>query len=297
MRAAVIQMCSQEDVKANLDRATQLVAGAAAQGAQLIALPENFAFMGEEGTKREIAERIEEGERSGPITRAVLHLAKSQLVWIVAGGMPEASSDPARPYNTSLLVSPDGRIAGRYRKVHLFDIDLPDGTKHMESAATFPGELAVSVHEITTMRGGFHRGDEGGGGYQDVTEAAQLETATLGMSVCYDLRFPELYRKLVAEGARIVTVPAAFTLTTGKDHWHVLLRARAIENQVFVLAPAQHGKHPRGRQTYGKSLIVDPWGDVLAQCPEGEGFAIANLDFAAQDRVRASLPCLSHRRI
>ena len=117
------------------------------------------------------------------------------------------------------------------------------------------------------------------------------------MSVCYDLRFPELYRALTAAGARVVTVPAAFTLTTGKDHWHVLLRARAIEDQLFILAPAQTGKHPRGRQTYGKSLIVDPWGDVLAQCGEGEGFAIARLDFAAQDRVRASLPCLLHRRL
>jgi predicted amidohydrolase len=116
------------------------------------------------------------------------------------------------------------------------------------------------------------------------------------MTICYDLRFPELYRKLCERGVRIITVPAAFTLTTGKDHWHVLLRARAIENQVFVLAPAQHGRHPRHRQTYGKSLIVDPWGDVLAQCPEGEGIAMAKLDFAAQDRVRASLPCLSHRR-
>jgi predicted amidohydrolase len=117
------------------------------------------------------------------------------------------------------------------------------------------------------------------------------------MTVCYDLRFPELYRALERRGARIVTVPSAFTLTTGKDHWHVLLRARAIENQVFVLAPAQHGKHPRGRQTYGKSLIVDPWGDVLAQCGEGEGFAVARLDIAYQDRVRAALPCLAHRRL
>ena len=122
-------------------------------------------------------------------------------------------------------------------------------------------------------------------------------TVKLGMSICYDLRFPELYRRLVDAGARIVTVPAAFTLTTGKDHWHVLLRARAIENQVFVLAPAQHGRHSRGRQTYGKSLIVDPWGDVLSQASEGEGFALAELDFAAQDRVRSALPCLAHRRL
>jgi predicted amidohydrolase len=117
------------------------------------------------------------------------------------------------------------------------------------------------------------------------------------MTVCYDLRFPELFRRLSAQGARIVTIPAAFTMTTGKDHWRVLVRARAIENQVFVLAPGQTGKHPRGRLTYGKSLIVDPWGDVLAQCPEGEGFALARLDFEAQDRVRRGLPCLAHRRL
>jgi len=267
--AAVIQLSSQDDVANNLERMSTLVADAARSGAELVALPENFAFMGEEEKKREIAESTD-GDSAGPITRAVLAAAKTHKVWIVAGGMPEVSGDKARPFNTSLLASPDGQIVARYRKIHLFDVDLPDGTKLLESNATQAGSEPV-LHDIGSVG--------------------------LGMTICYDLRFPELYRSLVTRGARIVTVPAAFTVTTGRDHWHVLLRARAIENQVFVLAPAQHGKHPKGRTTYGKSLIVDPWGDVLAQCAEGEGIAIARLDFASQDRVRASLPCLKHRRL
>src|SRR5262249_2575383 len=158
-------------------------------------------------------------------------------------------------------VDPNGAIVATYRKVHLFDVEIPHGPTLRESAATMPGETEVTV--------------------------ARVREVPLGMTVCYDVRFPELYRLLPARGARIVPVPAAFTLTTGKDHWHVLLRARAIENQVFVVAPAQHGKHPKGRQTYGKSLVIDPWGDVLAQCGEGEGFCLARLDFEYQDRVRA----------
>jgi len=272
MQVAVIQLSSQDDVAANLARVRELVTSAARAGAEVVALPENFAFMGEEKKKREIAESLD--PPSGPIASAIVDLARSAGVWIVAGGMPEASADRDRPYNTSLLVSPAGELAAKYRKVHLFDVDLVDGTKLLESDATQAGG-EPSVSELATPSG----------------------RAKLGMTICYDLRFPELYRKLVDRDARIVTVPAAFTLTTGKDHWHVLLRARAIENQVFVLAPAQHGKHPRGRQTYGKSLVVDPWGDVLAQCPEGEGFAVARLDFAAQDRVRQALPCLSHRKL
>ena len=274
VQAAVIQLSSQDDVNANLARVRELVLEAGRAGAELVALPENFAFMGEESNKREIAERLEE-HPAGPIVSTLRLAAREAGVWLVAGGMPEKSPDPDRPYNTSLLFDAEGRLVSRYRKVHLFDVDLADGTKLLESAATTAGDEPVA-QEITSRAGG---------------------TVGLGMTICYDLRFPELYRRLGERGVRIVTVPAAFTLTTGKDHWHVLLRARAIENQVFVLAPAQHGKHPRGRQTYGKSLIADPWGDVLAQCSEGEGFAMAKLDFAAQDRVRKALPCLTHRRI
>jgi predicted amidohydrolase len=219
--------------------------------------------MGDEEGKRAIAERLDD---RGPIGGMLSDLAKTHRIHLFAGGMPERSDDPLRPYNTHAVFGPNGDLVGRYRKIHLFDVDLPDGSSHRESNATRPGSEPAVIDVLGVK---------------------------MGLSVCYDLRFPELYRALA--GARVIFVPAAFTLTTGKDHWHVLLRARAIENQVFVLAPAQHGRHPRNRHTYGKSLIVDPWGDVLAQCSEGEGIAVANLDFAAQDRVRAALPCLAHR--
>jgi predicted amidohydrolase len=267
MLAAVIQLSSQDDVSKNLARAMLLIGEAARAGAQLVALPENFAFVGAEEGKRANAERL---DGKAPILSAIVAAAREHSVHVVAGGMPEISEDPRKPYNTSVLVDPRGALVAAYRKVHLFDVDLPDGTSIRESDATTPGHEAV---------------------------VARVRDVPLGMTVCYDLRFPELYRALERRGARIVTVPSAFTLTTGKDHWHVLLRARAIENQVFVLAPAQHGKHPLGRQTYGKSLIVDPWGDVLAQCGEGEGFAVAKIDIGYQDRVRAALPCLAHRRL
>ena len=267
LSVAAIQMSSQDDVAKNLTRASALVEDAAGRGAEIAVLPENFAFMGEEDEKRRIAEP---GDGTGPILQAVRELARRAKVHVVAGGMPEKSGDAARPFNTSFLVAPDGSIAGRYRKVHLFDVEIPHGPTLVESNATTAGDLDVRVVDACGTK--------------------------IGMTVCYDLRFPELYRKLGALGARIVTVPAAFTLTTGKDHWHTLLRARAIENQVFVVAAAQHGKHPRGRMTYGKSLVVDPWGDVLAQAGEGEGYALARLDFAYQDQVRAGLPCLTHRR-
>jgi predicted amidohydrolase len=273
LTAAVVQLSSQDDIRANLARVTHWVREAAKAGARLVSLPENFAFMGEEDAKRAAAEYVVVGGPArGPVVAALSEAARSNGVFLVAGGMPERSDDPSRPYNTSVLFDPQGQVVSRYRKIHLFDVDLPDGTKLEESRAT--GRGSVAQLELPFVGG-----------------------VPLGMTVCYDLRFPELYRALTAQGARIITVPAAFTLTTGKDHWHVLLRARAIEDQVFVLAPAQTGKHPKGRQTYGKSLIVDPWGDVLAQCGEGEGFAVARLDFAYQDRVRAAIPCLAHRRL
>jgi deaminated glutathione amidase len=268
MRAAVIQLNTQDDPSLNLARVRHWVAQAAAAGAELVTLPENFAFMGEEAHKRELAERLD-GAFPGPILTALTEAATAHRVWVLGGGMPEKSEDPSRPYNTSVLVDPKGAVTATYRKVHLFDVSLSDGTVLRESAATMAGGAAVT----TAVNG--------------------VQT---GLTICYDVRFPEMYRKLVDEGARIITVPSAFTLTTGKDHWHPLLRARAIENQVWVLAPAQHGKHPRGRQTYGKSVIVDPWGEVVAQCSEGEGMAVAKLDFEYQDRVRTSLPALLHRK-
>jgi predicted amidohydrolase len=272
MRAAVVQLSSQDDVAQNLGRVRELVARAAADGARLVTLPENFAFMGEEAKKRELAEPVDRTfppRDRGPIVGALADLAVKHGIWLLGGGMPERSDELARPYNTSVLVDPRGAVVGAYRKVHLFDVSLPDGTALRESAATSAGSEPLS---------------------------AEVQGVRVGLSVCYDVRFPELYRRLVDEGARVVTVPSAFTLATGKDHWHVLLRARAIENQVFVLAPAQHGRHPKGRQTYGKSIVIDPWGDVIAQCSDGEGVATADLDFAYQDRVRTALPALLHRK-
>ncbi len=270
MRAAVVQLNSQDDVGHNFARVRHWVAQAAAAGAELVALPENFAFIGEDAGKREIAEAVHRtGGAYGPIVTLLLEAAAKHGVWVLGGGLPERSADPSRPFNSSVLVSPEGAVVAVYRKVHLYDVSLSDGTSFRESAATTPGD------EIVT---------------------ADVLGARVGLSVCYDVRFPELYRQLVNAGARVVTVPSAFTVTTGKDHWHVLLRARAIENQVYVLAPAQHGKHPRGRQTYGKSLIADPWGGVIAQCSEGEGFAVASLDFDYLEQVRASLPALGHRK-
>lgn len=268
MKVAVIQQNSQERVELNLARAKQLALEAAADGAKLIGLPENFAFMGDEADKRRIAEAL---DGDGPIMRALREMARESGAFLFGGGMPERSHEAERPFNTSVMVSPLGELVARYRKIHLFDVDMPDGShSYRESRATSAGAEPCVAEVLGTK---------------------------VGLTVCYDLRFPELYRKLGELGARIVTVPAAFTLMTGKDHWHALLRARAIENQVFVMAPAQHGKHPGNRQTYGKALIVDAWGDVIAQCSDGEGYAVGKLDFAAQDRVRASLPCLTHRKL
>jgi predicted amidohydrolase len=273
--AAVVQLSSQDDVAENLARAEHWIDEASRAGANLVALPENFAFMGAEEVKLRIAESIPDdlAPPYGPIVGRMAKAARKAGVFLVAGGLPEASDAPGRTFNTSLLFDPNGELLARYRKMHLFDVDLPDGTKLEESRATCAGSPL------------------------DVTVATAPGLPPLGMTVCYDLRFPELYRALEERGARMVTVPAAFTLTTGKDHWHVLLRARAIENQLYVVAPAQTGKHPMGRQTYGKSLIADPWGDVVAQVREGEGVALAPIDLAYQARVRDALPSLRHKRI
>jgi predicted amidohydrolase len=200
-------------------------------------------------------------------------LAARLGVHLILGGMPERSSEEGRVYNTCVLLDPTGGVAAQYRKIHLFDVDFPGAATTLRESST------VSAGEV------------------DQAVVAPTPWGGLGLSVCYDVRFPELYRRLTENGARILTVPAAFTLHTGKDHWHVLLRARAIENQCFVLAPAQQGRHSPTRVTYGHSLIIDPWGTVLADCPDGEGIALAELDFSTLERVRTELPCLAHRRL
>jgi predicted amidohydrolase len=264
---AAAQMSSQGDVGANLDRVAALIGEAAGRGAALVLLPENFAFLGDEEGKRALAEDLD--ALDGPIARRLSEAARAHRVTVLAGGMPERSGDRDRPFNTCAVFGPDGRLAARYRKIHLFDVDLAE-RRYRESAATAAGEAPV------------------------VAVAAGFQ---VGLSICYDLRFPELYRALAAAGAEVLVVPAAFTVTTGKDHWHVLLRARAIESQCYVVAAAQWGKHPGGRLTYGKSCVIDPWGEVIAQSSEGEGVILAPIDRGYLGRVRESLPSLRHRRL
>jgi predicted amidohydrolase len=263
VRVAAVQMTSTDDLPGNLRTAGELVAEAAAAGAEWVALPENFAYLRREGTSFPCAQGLD-----GEIVGSLREMASRHRIWILGGTFPEALPGDERVHNTSVMVSPQGEVEGIYRKIHLFDVDLPDGTKLEESATVEPG-----------------------------CEVVATETAfgTLGLSVCYDVRFPELYRALVDRGAIALAIPAAFTLTTGKDHWHVLLRARAIEAQSYVLAAAQTGHHFGPRRSYGHALICDPWGTVLAECGEGEGVATAWIDPEVVRRVRAGLPSLRHR--
>lgn len=275
--AGAVQLTSTGEVERNLERACALSTRAHDRGAELIVLPENFALLSsDEQEKFKHAERIDTdgtGDAGGRILDRMRELAARLKVHLVLGGMPERAANEGQVHNTSVYLRPDGSIGAVYRKIHLFDVDFAAASTTLrESATVAPGALDQAVVADTPWGG-------------------------LGLSVCYDVRFPELYRRLVSAGARMLTVPAAFTLHTGKDHWHVLLRARAIENQCFVIAAAQSGRHSPTRQTYGHSVIVDPWGTVLADCPDGEGVAVAELDFGAQDRIRTELPCLAHRRL
>ena len=229
---AAVQLSSQADVGKNLDRAAALIGEAARAGAKVVLLPENFAYLGgDDAGKRGIAEDLGP-PADGPIARRLAEAAQAHGVHVLAGGMAERSGDPDRPFNTLAVFAPDGGVRAAYRKIHLFDVDLAERS-YRESATTTPGSEPVVI-EVAGLR--------------------------VGLSICYDLRFPELYRALAERGADVLVVPAAFTVTTGKDHWHVLLRARAIESQAYVVAAGQWGKHPGGRTTYGKSCIVDPWG-------------------------------------
>ncbi len=269
---AAVQLNSQDDVAHNLAAVARHVADAARRGAELVLLPENFAFMGgSDEQRRAVAEPVD-GE--GPILTALRQLARQHRVTLIGGGFPERTPDPDRPHNTAVVVDPSGEVRAVYRKIHLFDVEVGDGQSYRESAAVTAG-TDPQVVEVTTSAGPLR----------------------VGLSICYDLRFPELYRRLVDLGAQLLVVPAAFTLVTGKDHWHVLLRARAIEAQCHVLAAAQWGQHPRGRTTYGKSLVVDPWGDVIAQASEGTGVVVAPVDLDRLADVRRRLPSLAHRRL
>jgi predicted amidohydrolase len=265
VRAAVVQMTSTADVERNLGTASRLVADAAARGATFVGLPENFAYLRSEGQPVPEAQRID-----GPWVARMAEDARRHHVTMLLGSLPERIDGDTRVFNTSVLLGPEGNVLATYRKIHLFDIDIP-GMEHLkESRSVAPGADAI---------------------------VADTPFGRLGLTICYDVRFPELYRRLTAHGARVLAVPSAFTDRTGKDHWEVLLRARAIENLAYVFAPAQAGHHGRGRTSHGHAMIVDPWGAILAQVADGEGVAVADLDFDRQDRVRRELPALGHRRL
>lgn len=267
-RVAAIQMNSGADVGENLESAGRLLKAAAEDGAAVAVLPENFALMPKRG--RDKAEHAEE-PGTGPIQAYLRDIAARHDLWIVAGSIPLASPEPGRVYGACPVIDDTGATRALYRKIHLFDIDLPDANEsYRESNSMYPGDDIVTCD----------------------TPAGRL-----GLSICYDVRFPELYRRLVDDGATWFTVPAAFTLVTGKAHWHTLLKARAIENLSWVVAPGQGGEHPDGRSTYGHSLIVDPWGRILAELPEGEGFITATIDLKLQAKLRRDAPMLGNRRL
>ena len=263
MRVAAIQLNSNGDKQRNLAAAERLVRAAATDGAEFVALPEKWNLLagGEELVAG--AEPLD-----GPSLTAARGWARDLGVHLLAGSISERGIEGEKASNTSVLIDPDGEDVAVYRKIHMFDVDA-GGVSYRESEHERPGTEPV---------------------------AAPVGDLTLGMTVCYDLRFPELFRILALRGARVIAVPSAFTLATGRDHWEVLLRARAIEDQVFVVAPNQVGEAPPHYSSFGHSLIVDPWGVVLAAAPDGEGFAAAELDFAEQDRVRESLPSLANRQ-
>ena len=260
-----VQMTSTADRGRNLDTALRLVNEAADLGAKLVALPENFAYMGPEEGRLAAAETVD-----GPTLGALRELARKRSIFVVAGSIAEKSANPRMTANTSAVIADDGSIVAVYRKIHLFDVNIPDGARYAESEVVIPGDKVV---------------------------VAPTPLGRIGLTVCYDLRFPELYRKLASLGAEVITIPAAFTLFTGKDHWEVLIRARAIENLAYVIAPAQVGRHSANRQTFGNAMIVDPWGVVLARCPDGEGVCVAKFDRARLERVRLELPALKHRKL
>ncbi|HEX6687335.1 MAG TPA: carbon-nitrogen hydrolase family protein [Solirubrobacterales bacterium] len=261
MRVAAVQLNSNGDKARNLGAAERLVRAAAADGAELVALPEKWNLL---STGEEMAVGAE--PLDGPSLTAARGWAHELGIHLLAGSIAERSEEKA--FNTSVLVGPDGTDLATYRKIHMFDVEA-GGVAYRESEHEQAGSEIVS---------------------------ANLDGLELGLTVCYDLRFPELYRILAVRGARLIAVPSAFTAATGRDHWQVLLRARAIENQVFVIAPDQIGEAPPHYSSYGRSVIVDPWGVVLATAPDEECFVAAELDLVAQERTREQLPSLANRR-
>jgi predicted amidohydrolase len=263
--AACIQNQAVADMDASMAQATELVRAARGSGAELICLPEYFSCLKADAAGFEVGAH---GEAAHPALGRFRELAAELGAWLLLGSLA-ISAGPEKIFNRSYLLGPTGAVAARYDKIFLFDVDLEGGESYRESALIEPGDRAV---------------------------LAPLPWTTLGLTICYDLRFPQLYRALAQAGAEVLTVPAAFTETTGRAHWHVLLRARAIETGCYVLAPCQCGDHGGGRATYGHSLIVDPWGRVLADGGVGSGFVLAEIDPAEVAKARAMIPSLDHDR-
>jgi predicted amidohydrolase len=263
--AATVQMRCTDDKQRNVARAGELVRASADRGARLVVLPELFCWRGPPERQAREAEALD-----GPTLARMSELARELRIVLVAGSILERAPDGALPFNTSAVFGEDGTLLGSYRKVHLFDVQIPG---------------AVSVQESERFGAG------------TATVCVDTSVGRLGLSICYDLRFPELYRRLVEAGAELLCVPSAFTFTTGAAHWELLLRARAVENQCYVVAPNQSGPVEHGPNVYGHSAIVDPWGTVVACAPDGESIAVAAIDPARQSAVRRQLPALAHRRL
>lgn len=265
LRAAVIQLNSRNNPAENLATVEHFLDRAATMGAQFVSLPEFWIYLGPYSGFDEAAQTI-----PGPAIARLQEKARQHKMIVHGGSIVERSSAiPGKFYNTSVLINRDGEIIAQYRKIHLFDVDLANGEKHYESERIVPGDQVVT---------------------------AEVDGITFGLTVCYDLRFPELYRSLALRGAQILMVPAGFTLHTGRDHWEVLLRARAIENLCYVIAPAQVGQYPPNRQCFGRSMVIDPWGLVVAQAQDMPTVIMTEIDLEQIDRARAQIPCLGHRK-
>ncbi len=261
---AAVQMNSQPDLAHNMNQAYDLIKKSAAEGAKFIALPENFAFLGDEKARLEQA-----GTISDTVAESLPAWAKEFNIHLLGGGYP-VKTDNGKMYNRAVLVNPGGKFVASYDKIHLFDVELSQTEHYRESDVVQGGARVAVIYDIEGL-------------------------ARIGLSICYDVRFPELYRKLADAGAELLCIPSAFTRPTGKAHWEILLRSRAIENSCYVIAPAQTGKHGKKRETYGHSLIVDPWGTVLANAGTEPGFVIAEFDHETLNDVRRKLPSLKHR--
>ncbi len=264
--AAAVQITSTSNIEENFSIAEEQIELASRRGAELVGLPENFAFIGNDQQRLDISSTLAE-----KCSQFLVTMARRYQVVLLGGGFPVPAGDGQRTLNRAELVGCDGQLLGRYDKIHLFDVDLPDGNKYRESETITSGKSLPSVINIPGL-------------------------CKVGISICYDVRFPELYRHLVDEGAELLMIPAAFTAFTGKDHWQVLLQSRAIENTAYVVAPAQTGVHYRRRQSHGHAMVIDPWGTVLADAGVQVGAAIAPVDSSRVASIRNQMPCLKHRK-